>query len=266
MTTRTVEEPSQVQLRRPAGAGMGGALVAEWIRIRSLTSTWWALIAGAVVSVGMGLTFGFEFRDEPTPIWSAGELAIIPVQLAVLVVVALSVTSDYTTGAIRSTLQRVPRRGILLLARTAVAVLVAATAGAVLAAVADVAAWVMLGTSAETSGLDVARSLASVAGVLAAGAILTVGIGFLTRSTAGTLTGVLLLLLVLPLMLKVMGIDLDAPWLAAVGRHLPGYAAASLLSAHGVEMDAVTAALVLGGWTATAMGLGAWSLLGRDAA
>jgi hypothetical protein len=94
------------------------------------------------------------------------------------------------------------------------------------------------------------------------GALLTVGLGLLLRSTAGTLTAILLLMLVLPLVL----IPPEVPWLSAIGEHLPGFANMSLLRATDVDLAASTATIVLVSWTTAAVFAGGWALLRRDTA
>jgi ABC-2 type transport system permease protein len=203
---------------------------------------------------------GVERTQPWPPATVAGELAMLPGQFGLLVLVLLAVTSEYGTGSIATSLQWTSRRGVLLLTRTAVATATAVLAGLLLVVVADVV------TSAvapvlELTPEDLAGSLAGVAGVLAGGALLAAGLGFLLRSTAGALSTVFLLMLVLPLVLPGFGIG----WLETVGAHLPGGAAVHLL---GEEVDGLTrtsASVVLAAWAAAATAAGAVSFLRRDA-
>ena len=238
------------------------AIASEWTRLWTVRSTWWSLLAATVLMLILGLAVGYDERG-PTPIWLAGEFAIVPTQFALLTFAMLTVTSEYATGAIRTSLLWVPRRGILLLSRATVSVVVATATGVVLAFAADVASWVALGADAEVVTGDIAVSLAAVAVVVASGALLTVGLANVLRSSAGTMTAVFLLLLVLPIMLTEFGVA----WLDAVAASLPGHAAISFLRslAWGMELDGGTAAAVLMAWTGTATVAGAWSLLRQDA-
>ena len=246
--------PGRTVLRR--------AMAAEWTRLRTVRSTWWSLLAGLVMMLFVGVAFGLDM-DDVTPVWVAGELGVVFAQFALFVPAMLAVTAEYSTGAIRSTLQAVPRRGVLALARILVAVGAAATAGIVLALLADVASWVALGSRAEVVTSDIATSLGAVAMLVAAGALLAVGVGTALRSSAGTLTTVFLLWLVLPTMLPAFGVS----WLATIGNHLPGAAAMVFLDAFGdPALSTTRAGIVLAAWLVAATAAGSWSLLRRDAA
>lgn len=238
------------------------AMAAEWTRLRGVRSTWWSLLAGLVMMLFVGVAFGLDM-DDVTPVWVAGELGIVFAQFALFVPAMLAVTAEYSTGAVRSTLLAVPRRGVLALARTLVAVGAVASAGFVLALAADVASWVALGPRAEVVTGDLAASLGAVAMLVAAGALLAVGVGNVLRSSAGTLTTVFLLWLVLPMMLPAFGVS----WLATIGNHLPGAAAMAFLDAFGDPVMSTTrAGIVLAAWLVAATAAGLWSLLRRDAA
>lgn len=255
-TTGTTTEPGTARLLRRACA-------AEWTRLCTVRATWGCLVAAAVTILGIGALIGIDAAATEGP-WpsatNAGELAIVPGQLALLVLVVLAVSSEYATGAIGTTLQWTPRRGILLAARVLVCTAVAIVSGVVLALGADVLAWSIFPTLELTlSGL--AESLAVVAGVLAAGALISLGVGFALRSTAGALAIVVLLMLVLPLFLPVFEID----WLVTLARHLPGGAALALLDGENLDASRTAALVSLVCWVVATLTAGALSLLRRDA-
>jgi len=252
------------------GRVVGRAARAEWTRLRTVRTTWWCLLATAVTVLGMATLLGMDVagdqargveRTEPwPPATAAGELALLPGQFGLLVLVLVAVTSEYGTGSIGTSLQWTSRRGTLLLTRTAVATAAAVAAGALLVVAADVVAWAVAPVL-ELTAADLAESLLGVAGVLAGGALLAAGLGFLLRSTAGALATVFLLMLVLPSVLPAFGID----WLETVGTHLPGGAAVFLLSDDVEGLTRTSAAIVLAAWAAAATAVGALSFLRRDA-
>jgi hypothetical protein len=82
----------------------------------------------------------------------------------------LAVTGDYATGAIRSSVQWVPRRGILYATRLLVAVVVATAFAVTAAAAADLLAWALVGEAAEVVAGDIAASLGRIARVAPEGA------------------------------------------------------------------------------------------------
>ena len=239
------------------------AAAAEWTRLWTVRSTWWSLLATTAIMMFIGVAAGNDHNPgTPAPIWFAAEFAILPGQFGFLVAVLLAVTGEYSTGTIRGSLQWTPRRGVLFAARVLVPVAFATACAVVVAAVTDLVAWSLVGPDAEVVAGDITRSLATIALVVAVGALLTVGLGLLLRSTAGTLTAIFLLMLVLPVVL----IPPEVPWLSAIGEHLPGFANMSLLRATDVDLAASTATIVLVSWTTAAVFAGGWALLRRDTA
>jgi hypothetical protein len=252
------------ETRRPATGlvVLRRAIVAEWTRLWTVRSTWWATGAAAAMLLFVGVAFGLDV-PMPAPVWVAGELGIVFAQFALLIPVMLAVTGEYSTGAIRSTLQAVPRRGVLALARTVVTVVVATVLAVALVLAADLASWVALGADAEVVAADVLGSLGAVGALVAAASIMTLGIGASLRSSAGTLTTVFMLWLVLPTMLPAFGVA----WLATIGTHLPGSAGMALLDAFGDPVLSTTRAIiVLCVWLTAAVAAGLLSLTRRDAA
>ena len=252
-STATREATTSLVLRRAASA--------EWTRLRTVRSTWWCLLAATALMVVIGAAAGSGHTGpEPAPIWQAAQVAMVPAQFAFLLVVLLAGTSDYSTGAIRSTLLWVPRREVLLAARTTVTVAFATGSAVVSSAVTGLVAWAFLGSSAEIVVVDIAASLARIALVVSFGGFLAVGLGLALRSTAGALTSIFLLMFILVVTLGNSGV----PWLVTISDHLPGRAVISLLVVDEAELPATTAAIVMVAWAAAALGAGGWSLLRRD--
>ena len=242
----------------------GRAAAAEWVRLRTVRTTWWCLLAAAVTILGIGATMAFDADDVLAsgalpPATAAGEFGVMLGQFALLVLALLAVTQESATGAIGPSLQWTPRRGVLLAARVTVPVVVATVAGVLLALTADVTAW-LIEPGLTLAFADLANSLGRIAGVLMAGGVLAVGIGLLLRSTAGALATVFLLQLVLPFLLPAFGVQ----WMADLGELLPGSGAIWTLVGE-PEMTPAAATALLVGWPAAALAAGGWSLLRRDA-
>ena len=104
----------------------------EWTKARTVPSTMWTLIAAAVIGIGLGAlisavaanhyaksSLSNKLTWDPTSISDSG-FAIA--QLAIGVLGILLITSEYSTGAIGSSLAAVPRRGRLLGAKAVVVV------------------------------------------------------------------------------------------------------------------------------------------------
>jgi ABC-2 type transport system permease protein len=238
------------------------AAAAEWTRVWTIRSTWWCLAAATGLMVFIGGAAGSDHTGpDPAPIWIAAQFAIAPAQFAFLLLVLLAVTGEYSTGAIRSSLQWVPRRGVLFAARILVPVAFATACAVLAAAASDLVAWSFLGSAAEVVGGDIAASLGRIALVVAFGSVLAVGLGLLLRSTAGTLTAMFLLILALPIALGNTGVRA----LVAISDHLPGRAIVSLLVVDEVELAPSAIARVMIAWALAAVVAGGWSLLRRDA-
>ena len=116
------------------------------------------------------------------------------------------------------TLQWTPRRTVLFLGHTVVAVGTATALGALLALASAVAAFVAARPNLTLPLDDGIDTLATVAFVFAAGTTaFAAGLGFVLRNTADGLVAVFLLILLLPLILPQFGYD----WLTNVADLLP---------------------------------------------
>ncbi len=182
----------------------------EWIKFRSLRSTW--LTLGGLVVVGLGITLLSTVASvESYPNATAEELQdwdptnrslmmYIIAQLIIGVLGILVVTSEYATGLVQTSLSATPRRHRLLGAKVAVVAAVAVVAGQVLM----FAAFLIGQAGFAAAGLPHAtlgdpRALSAVVGgglYLTVIGLLAVGLGTIMRATAGalaTLVGIVLL-------------------------------------------------------------------------
>src|SRR5581483_5057260 len=115
-----------------AGAAMTGLLRSEWIKLRSVRSTYLTCGLTMLIPVGVGAAIaasvGTAVKDgrwhgtyDPT---AASFYALPFAQLALAVGGVLAVSGEYSTGTIRTSLTAVPRRGHFLAAKAAVFALV----------------------------------------------------------------------------------------------------------------------------------------------
>jgi ABC-2 type transport system permease protein len=238
---------------------------AEWSRLWSVRTTWGFLAAAAVAMVGIGAIAGFEAASQPVPpqgdpAWAVASIAAMPAQFALLALALTAVTADYATGGIVPTLQWTPRRGVLFLARTVVAVGVTTALGVLLgfgSALAAFAAAPALSLPWDV-GLDV---LGTVALVFACGTALAVGLGFQLRNTAGALVTVFLLMLLLPVLLPQFGYE----WMSELASILPGSGAAFLLLGEVPRMTEASSVTALLAWAGGGLVLGWLRLIRNDA-
>lgn len=195
-----------------ARPGFGSIVHAEWVKLRTVRSTWWTLMA--LVVVGAGLTTLFcalnaEWLASPEADESPGSFITFGMMLApaaAVVLGVLTVTSEYGSGMIRSSFAAVPSRGRVFAAKAALLAAVLAVIGTVTALLGYVGGNAFL--DAEGIGLalegDVLRSMFGSGLYLAGLGVLAVAVGFLVRHTAGAVTILLTVLFVLPTMVMLI--------------------------------------------------------------
>jgi ABC-type transport system involved in multi-copper enzyme maturation permease subunit len=138
------------------------------------------------------------------------------------------ITSEYSTGSIRSTLAAAPQRGMVLTAKAAVFGAVAAITGIASSAVAFFAGQAIFAQQGIETHIGHPAALRSVIGAglyLAVLGLLSLGIGTLIRRTAGAIAAVSGLIIVLP----VLGQGLPATWQNAITRYLPSAAGQAII-------------------------------------
>ncbi|HEY6276498.1 MAG TPA: hypothetical protein VIX86_09200 [Streptosporangiaceae bacterium] len=101
----------------------------EWIKLRSLRSTWWTLVVAAVGAVGIAVTVGLNTENAAGDLTNNALAGIIPSLLLTGVLGVVFMTSEYSSGMIRATLAAIPRRPVLLAAKAAVLAVLALTLG-----------------------------------------------------------------------------------------------------------------------------------------
>jgi hypothetical protein len=193
-----------------------GLLAAEWTKIRSVRSTVWSLVAFVVVAIGFSTLFAVvlhhnwsqsgphpelaRVQQDPTGvIFGAGfELG----QLALSVLGVIVITSEYSSGAIRSSLLAVPRRLEMLGAKAVVfTVLVLVVSAITVFAVFFIATSILSADVSITLGQPgVLR--ATIGGILylALVGLFAMAIGGLIRHTAGAISTVIGMILVVPIL------------------------------------------------------------------
>jgi ABC-2 type transport system permease protein len=217
----------------------GRVLRSEWIKMRTLRSTFYTLLAALIALIGLGALFS-AFTASHWPSMNAHERADFEpaltslrgyflAQLAIGVLGVLMITGEYATGMIRATLSAVPRRLPVLWAKaglyTAV-VWVVATVGALAAFLIGqgILSGKHIGTSLSAPG--VARVVMGAGLYLTVVGLLGVAIGALIRNTAGGIATLFGVLLVVPVLFEA----LPSSWADHVNQWLPSNAGQSLVS------------------------------------
>jgi ABC-2 type transport system permease protein len=241
MAAITTERTAPTGRARPRRAGLAGALRSEFTKLRSVRSTDRTLLVLVLAGIAWSVAncAGDAAHWAQTPPQGRGFLdatqdAVIGLallgQLVVVVLGALTITSEYSTGMIRTSLTVLPRRGVVFAAKAIV--LPAVTL--IIALVTSFAAF-FIGQ-------------------------------YLLRGTAGALTAAYGLLFLLPQLAKA----LPSQWYADLVRWLPGGDVVNAITTTGRQLPqhlftAWGEFAVFGGYTALVLVAGALLLRRRDA-
>jgi ABC-2 type transport system permease protein len=196
-----------------ARAGWLQALRSEWVKLRTVRSTYWSLL----LLVGLSLLFSalacWESETQGGSLGQPGDNDIILNslagvffgQIAAAVLAVLAITSEYTTRMIRTTFAANPRRRSVLAAKALVVTSVVLGVGLATSAACLLIGQRILqsnGFTAENgySALSLADSDAlwavlGSAAYLGLLALFCVGVGAVLRHTAGAITVVLAIVL-----------------------------------------------------------------------
>jgi ABC-type transport system involved in multi-copper enzyme maturation permease subunit len=117
-------------------AGFAGALKSEWTKIRSVRSTLWTLLGTAIVTIGISTLFSWgqsghmDVVDVPTfDAARSSMFGLVLGQLIIVVIGAMTLSSEYSTGMIRTSLTSMPRRGNVFAAKLTVLTVVSLVTG-----------------------------------------------------------------------------------------------------------------------------------------
>ncbi|MEU4209029.1 ABC transporter permease subunit [Streptomyces sp. NPDC026206] len=195
---------SPIPIRR---ATLADALLSEWTKIRSVRSTMWTLGVMIVLVVGIGLLVATAYSSTSSTLEGNSPLGLgfFGILLGIVCVITLGVltiSSEYGTGLIRTTLTACPDRGRVLTAKAIVFFLltfVITLLSTLLVAMADIA---LLGdrSTVEPSAGEWLRATVGVSLYVAALGLLALAMGTLLRHSAGAIT-VMLGVVLLPLVL-----------------------------------------------------------------
>lgn len=180
-----------------------GAVRAEWIKLRTLTSTWVTSGITVVITVMFGAGLAVNYAGSPSRVDEAKTMITMGSVLGMVVVAvlgALMITGEYASGQIRSSLMAVPRRGRLFAAKALVVSGFSFILGVLCVALSYAVSYPFMKghagslTDAHYLGLFWGTGL-----VFAFIALMAQGVGYLTRSTAGAITVVVSVLFVVPI-------------------------------------------------------------------
>lgn len=247
----------------------------EWLKLRSVRSTWYLTAAFAAGLIGIALLV--MSHDHWNQMDAAGKASFDPTndlftglalgQLLLGALGVLAVSSEFSSGMIRATFAAVPSRPLVLAAKAAVLGTLTLAAGEVLAFASFFIGQLMLKAPAPHPGLGqpgVLRAVLMAGAYPALVALIGLGLAAVIRHTAGAICAVVGVLFVLPLLTLPMGTSLAD----AIQKYLPMEMAQNTMTAVkpvAGQLPAGLALALLCLYAAAALGAGAWALSRRDA-
>lgn len=233
----------------------------EWIKLRSIRSTFWCYAILVVLTIGMAALIAANTnsggQDLPTDIANgtfvnANAVGVLLSSLVVGVLGVLIITGEYGTGQVRSTFTADPRRtGVILAKATVLAVTTFV--------VSVVATWIGVlislplmagnGVEPELGDPSVFLPILGSSVFLTLLALLSYGIGLLVRSSAGGIAITLGLLLVVPGVLALMSGLMKVDWPMDIAAFLPDSAGGQLYAySYDGASTVANSGIKLNGW------------------
>lgn len=200
---------------------MTDVLASEWWKIRSVRSTT-VIVAAAAATVLLGALLAWNWAhywdgltadDRAGFAGSSVEQATLPfVHLCMAVLGVLTITSEYATGMIRTTLVAVPRRRTLLVAKALIVAGISLAAGQVVMFATYFLSRAVIGDRPFPAyQVPLAEKIGNLLSEGLSVAVVTVvafGLGVVLRSAAGAITTIFAVLFILPTLTRV----LPEPW------------------------------------------------------
>jgi len=249
-------------------------LRSEYCKLRTVRSTFWALFTAVASNVGVAALLAIFVSGRLTANQKAttdvvrltlGGLHISQVAIGVLGVLVIS--SEYSTGMIRATLSAVPRRRLVLAAKTAVLTAVSLVIGIASSFAAYFTFQAMRSGNSLSAALgDPGVLRAVVGGGLYLGVIglLGLGLGAIIRAPAGAIAALLGVMFVPPLLSDL----LPNSWQTAIGPYLPLNAGGQIYIASRFDPNTLAPWTGLGVfclYAAAALAIGVFLINHRDA-
>ena len=248
-------------------------LNSEWIKFRTLRSSWLTLAGAVLVMITFGAVFGYTTSIANWAKLGAasraatGSLGGYPIaQLVIGVLGVLFVTGEYATGMIHSTFAAVPRRVPVVAAKSGVFAAIAVSTMTMASFAAYFLAQAFLSSHGHGSSLSGPGALRSVAGVgvyLALLGVLGGALGWIVRSTAGGISALVGIMLILPVVVGLLPSGIGD----AITRYLPSEAGGAFITAaHSAgSLSPWTGLGVLALWVAAALAAATVLVRRRDA-
>ena len=265
----------------PACARIRDAQHAEWTKLRTVAGTFWLLAAAIAVTVTVSAAAAAATRCPAGPACPVDtpKLTLTGIQLgqAVIAILAvLAISSEYSTGMIRTTLTAMPHRPAVLAAKAAVLTGLVPAAGVIAAAGSVLAGRLILPGHGFTAARGfpalsladgpVLRAAAGSVLYLTLIALLALGAAAIIRDSAAA-TGAVLALLYLPPIIAA-ALASNPHWQHEIDRYAPmnaGLTIQNTTGLHGLPISPWAGLGVLAAWAAAVLLTSGLVLRLRDA-
>ncbi|MER5885564.1 ABC transporter permease [Streptomyces sp. NPDC001941] len=215
-------------------ASVPAVLRSEWTKIRTVSSTLWTLVCALVVTVAMGAALCALMKSTFDDLKPAERATFDPTfmsfsgmvlgQLAMVVFGVLVVSTEYTSGMIRTSLAAVPQRATFMFGKVFVAGVLALVVGMATSFAAFFLGQALLGEHRTTLGADnVLRAVIGGGLYLGLIALFSMGVAMMLRSSMLSL-GILV-----PFFFLISNILSAVPVAEKVARYFPDRAGSQIL-------------------------------------
>jgi ABC-2 type transport system permease protein len=269
MTTISEDTMTAVATSGPHRAGhyrFSNVARMEWIKLRSLRSTWITLALTAAAAAGISVAVGLNTKTGNEDLTSNALAGVSAGLLLIGVLGVMMATSEYTSGVIKTTLAAVPNRPLVLAAKAAVF-------GAIALVVGEAASFVSFFAGGLTLRHGIAAPTLSQPGVLRA--VLLTGASYCLIGLIGLGLGTIIRHTATAVAVMVGGVYVAAQFIAAIAHSLIAYIPISIVAnslsttrpaGGGVHMLSQWAGLgLLCGYAGVLLVAGGWLLSRRDA-
>lgn len=257
---------------------MRNALRAEWTKLRTLASTYWLLLAVAILTIGVSSAVDAGSSFPPGGYQDLPKLSLTGIDLGeavVAILAALVMSNEYSTGMMPVTLTAMPRRIVVLGAKAITLGGLVLLVGVITVGGSLLAGRVIL----PDKGFTLAHGYAPIS--LAHGptlraaigsvlylvliALLSLGVATTVRESAAAIGVVLGLLYLFPILAQVVS---DPTWqrhLDQIGPTTAGLEIQATTNVQNLPISPWAGFGVLAAWSASTLLIGGLLLNGRDA-
>jgi len=257
---------------------MRDALRAEWVKVQTLASTYWLVLAVPVLTVALGTAMVTGTSYTASSYQDTTKLSLTGIDLSQAVVAVLAVlviSNEYNTNMMWITLTAMPRRLVVLGAKATILIGLVVVGGVVAVGLSFLAGRVILSGDGFTVAhgyplLSLAHgpTLRAVVGsvlYLVLVALLSLGIAIAIRDTAASIGIVLALLYLFPFLAQLVS---DPNWhrhLEQIGPMTAGLAIQTTTNLQSLPISPWAGLAVLAAWATGALAVGALLFRFRDA-